>query len=231
MPNLRTLYEIGRSESEDVIEGLVRKGHSLILSGSDHEATSLLALQLASDIAEGAEFLGKYSTAKGEVLFLDTDEQRLERDKKILNRKASAEKGVKVPHLGPGSERNIVATVSTERPVVTIINQFPGSAGYVEWLDKAKSGSVIAIFGNGINVNLSYSHNVWVLDANPQGYILQLRTDGIGLQLAKTENGFELVGETALRPGQRPVFRRAKMRGGKVVRDKFGNIELEDEPK
>jgi hypothetical protein len=68
-----------------------------------------------------------------------------------------------------------------------------------------------------------------VLDSKPEGYVLQLKTNGIGLQLAKGEAGFELVGEEVLRPGQRPVFRRAKIRGGKVVRDKFGNIELEEE--
>src|SRR5712664_3963313 len=111
MPNLRTLADLGRGESTDLIEGLLRKGQSIILCGSDTAATSLLALQLAEDIASGDEFLGKYPTAKGEVLFLDTDEERLERDRKALNKKVSAEKGVKVPPLGAGSDRDVVRLV------------------------------------------------------------------------------------------------------------------------
>ncbi len=231
MPNLRTLADLGRGESHDLIEGLLRKGQSIILCGSDLAATSLLALQLALDIAGGEEFLGKYPTTKGEVLFLDANEERLERDRKTLNKKITAEKGVKVPSLRLGQglgEGNIVATVSTERPALTIINQFPGSGAYVEWLDKAKSGSVIAIFENGFNGNLSYAQSVWVLDAKPDAYTLQLRTHGIALELAKTESGFELLGEAPLVPGQRPVFKRAKMFGGQFMRDKFGNIVLEE---
>jgi hypothetical protein len=227
MPNLRTLADLIRGESHSVIEGLIHKNQSVILCGSDAEATSLIALQLATDVAGGREFLGKYPTCGGPVLLFDKDEQRLKRDGTALERKKSANENIIVPELGQGSERDAVRIAHMEHPVLTIVNQFPGSLAYVEWLDKAKVPT-LAIFGNSYNSTLSYSQNVWVLDAKPEGYTLRLSS--IVLLLVKGETGFELVGEAPLQAGQRPVFPRIKMLHGHMVRDKFGNIELEEAP-
>jgi hypothetical protein len=228
MPNLRTLADLIKGESHSIIEGLLQKNQSVILCGSDAEATALLALQLASDVAGGREFLGKYSTCGGPVLFFDKDEQRLKRDARALDRKKSATENIIVPELWAGSERDAVRLAHTEHPVLSVVNQFPGSLAYVEWLDKAKV-STLAIFGNSFNSSLSYTNSVWVLDAKPDGYALRL--SNIVLLLVKGEAGFELVGEAPRQAGQRPVFPRAKIRGGRIVRDKFGNIELEEEIK
>ena len=146
MPNLRTLADLIKGESHSIIEGLLQKNQSVVLSGNDPDATSLLALQLATDVAGGKEFLGKYATCGGPVLFFDRDDQRLKRDGKALDRRKSTNENIIVPELGAGGERDAVRLAHTEGPVLTIVNLFPGSIAYVDWLDKAKV-STIAVFG------------------------------------------------------------------------------------
>src|ERR1700680_3702730 len=104
MPNLRTLADLIKGESHSIIEGLLQKNQSVILSGNDPEATSFLALQLATDVAGGKEFLGKYATCGGPVLFFDRDDERVKRDGKALDRRKSTNESIIVPELGPGGE-------------------------------------------------------------------------------------------------------------------------------
>ena len=220
----RTLTDILKGESHSIIEGLLQKNQSVILSGSDADATSLLALQLATDVAGGKEFLGKYATCGGPVLFFDKDYGRIKRDGTFLERKKSTTDNVIFPDLSPGSEQSALRLTQTAHQALTVVNQFSGSAGFVDWLDKAKVPT-IAVFGNSFISTLSFSNHVWVLDAKPEGYTLRLQTHGIALQLVRGDAGFELIGETALQAGKRPEFPKGKWvftpgaAYGKFVRD------------
>jgi RecA-family ATPase len=96
---LPTLTQIIKGESPWIVEGLLPKGQSVILSGSDAKATSLLAVQIALAIAGGKELFG-YETSASKILFLDSDKARIRRDAVTLSAKASVTDNISV---GPQS--------------------------------------------------------------------------------------------------------------------------------
>ena len=195
---LPTLSDFLRGDSPWLIEGLLAKGQSMILSGTDPKANSLLALQLALDVASGKDFLGQFPTLGGSVLFLDLDKAQLRRNAEALNRKQDATEKIV---LEPEGCRDLIALVRDEKPDLTVVN-----LGQREelWNSLSAIGAMLVVAGgswNGI-VNLP----VWTLNAKADGYALHLRSKEIAVNLAKRENGFSVEGIEALKPGTPPKF-------------------------
>jgi hypothetical protein len=72
------------------------------------------------------------------------------------------------------------------------------------WSALSALGSVIAVAGN--TLPWDPNANIWVLNAKPEGYSLQLRSNAIVLNLKLQDSGFVLESIEALKAGERPVF-------------------------
>lgn len=205
---ITSLTEIIRGESHYIIDKLLQKRSSILLSGNIADA-SLLALQLALDVAAGKPFLGEYQTSLGEVLFIEKDRFRLQRDGQTLNRRPAGTDNLTAAILEAGDERELVRVMKEKSPLLTVIGHFPGSLDYVGFLSRV--GSVIALAGNEWQPNLVPIQDVWALQADPKhGYRLAVKPHGISLELSKGENGFVLEGIAEWKPGSGPVWSTAK---------------------
>lgn len=171
-----------KGESAWIVDKLLLKGQSVILSGTDSKATSLLALQIALTIAGGKDLFG-YSTSASKILFLDADKARIKRDAQTLSAKTSATDNVSV---GPENERDYVKLVREENPDLSIINLGQNKE---LWYSLSSLVSVIAVAGDSwpeATIN-----NLWVLKPKSNGYVLQFQNDNISLNLQR-DSGFAL---------------------------------------
>ena len=62
--------------AEPLIEGVLRKGHKLLLAGPSKAGKSFALIELCIAIAEGLPWLGRFSCAKGRVLYVNLELDR-----------------------------------------------------------------------------------------------------------------------------------------------------------
>ena len=99
-----------------IVEGMLTAGVTL-LGGAPKAMKSALALQLASAVACGVDFLGR-STMRGPVLYLDLENSELVRQQRLNIHGSSNVQGIdfvdsnEVPRLGSGLEPMLDAEIS-----------------------------------------------------------------------------------------------------------------------
>lgn len=75
MPDLETLAEYKGNPPllpEELIQGILRRGHKMLISGSSKAGKSFLLMELCIAIAEGVKWLG-FSCRKGRVLYVNLE--------------------------------------------------------------------------------------------------------------------------------------------------------------
>lgn len=195
---ITSLTDILQNDSNWIVDPLLQKQKSIILAGNV-EDTSLLALQLALDVAAGKPFLGEYPTSLGKVLSIEKDKARLRENGHMLARRQAGTDNVSVVD----STENLANIVRAENPLLTILGNFPASLDYLEML--AKTGSTIAIAGNEWTGNLPVQE-IWNFYPSQSGYRLNIRSENRSLMIGREEKGFVLQGVEELKPATGPVW-------------------------
>lgn len=73
MPDMVALSEYQENPPqlpEELIEGILRRGHKMLISGSSKAGKSFLLMELCISIAEGKSWLG-FNCRKGRVLYVN----------------------------------------------------------------------------------------------------------------------------------------------------------------
>jgi AAA domain len=198
------LSDVVRGSSSYVIEPVLTKGFSVMLFGEAAD-TSLLMLQLALDIASGKPFLGEFPTTPGEVIFVDSNTQRIQADAQTLNRKLAGMENVTVISLLPGERVNLASVVGAKNPSVAILNQ---SLEYAKSLSQVCP--TIAVAGTSWNGGMPID-DIWTLNSTSEGYRLVFKPQRIALRLSKGD-GFKLEGHEEFNGGVKPVWAAASVK-------------------
>lgn len=74
--NLQTALHPVPPQSPAVIEGVLRRGHKMLLAGPSKAGKSFALIELCIAIAEGKPWLGRFSCAQGKVLYINLELDR-----------------------------------------------------------------------------------------------------------------------------------------------------------
>ena len=67
----------------ELIEGILRKGHKMLISGASKAGKSFLLIQLAFSLSEGKPWLGFFNCAKCKVLYVNFEVDEGDFDKRL----------------------------------------------------------------------------------------------------------------------------------------------------
>lgn len=70
--------------AEELIAGILRRGHQMLIAGGSKTSKSFLTLELALSVATGKPWLGTYDCTQGNVLYINGEIDRASCDRRIM---------------------------------------------------------------------------------------------------------------------------------------------------